>query len=123
MCEFLNCQTPNLVISLSDFLGLALSWRENYRSMSILPIIAKVIDITINNQLMNHLLQHKLLNIYQYCVPSQSDTILALTSIIGTSKSHCNNQQPTLAVYIDLTKAYDAVCHETLLKEIENGVF
>ena len=52
----------------------------NYRPISLLPIIGKIFDTIINQQLMQHLLQHNILHPHQYAFRPQSDTTAALLS-------------------------------------------
>ena len=70
----------------------------NYRPISLLPIIAKVFDILINNQLMTHLTQHNIISPTQYAFRPNSNTTMALRKIHRYKK----DKQPTLAIYIDL---------------------
>ena len=87
---------------------------ENYRPISLLPIIAKILDTIINQQLMDHLLKHKLISPTQYAFRPHSNTTLALQTIIGDIHRPKTLQKPTLALYIDLSKAYDTISHKKL---------
>eukprot|EP00733_Pompholyxophrys_punicea_P000418 Pompholyxophrys_punicea_v1_NODE_115_length_3387_cov_15.520108.p1 type:complete len:177 gc:universal NODE_115_length_3387_cov_15.520108:2484-1954(-) len=54
---------------------------QNYRPISIVPILATIIDSHINSQLITHLLQNNLLNPHQFAFRPNSDTTAALTTI------------------------------------------
>ena len=92
----------------------------NYRPISLLPIIAKILDTIINEQLMTHLLKHNILSRTQYAFRPDSNTTLALQAIIGDIQKHITKHKPVLGIYIDLSKAYDTIEHEKLLHKLEN---
>ena len=89
-----------------------------YRPISLLPILAKLLDTLINNQLMQHLTTQNIIYPTQYAFRPNSNTTLALQTIIDQLHRHIKQKQPTLAVYVDLSKAYDTVCHSKLLHKL-----
>ena len=91
-----------------------------YRPISLLPIIAKLLDTLINNQLMQHLTTHNIISPTQYAFRPNSNTTLALQTIIDQLLRHIKQKHPTLAVYIDLSKAYDTVSHSKLLHKLRH---
>ena len=91
----------------------------NYRPISLLPIIAKILDTIINNQIMQHLLTHNIISPTQYAFRPNSNTNLALQTIINNIHSMRNKHKPTLAIYVDLSKAYDTISHTKLLHKLE----
>ena len=93
---------------------------EFYRPISLLPIIAKLLDTLINNQLMTHLTKHNVISPTQYAFRPNSNTTLALQTIIDQLHTHVSHKHPTLAIYIDLSKAYDTVSHEKLLHKLRH---
>ena len=92
----------------------------NYRPISLLPIIAKLIDTLINNQLMEHLTEHNIISPTQYAFRPNSSTTLALQTILDNIHKHKSDKHPTLAIYIDLSKAYDTISHEKLLHKLRH---
>ena len=93
---------------------------ENYRPISLLPIIAKVFDKIINDQLMAHLIKHNIISPTQYAFRPNSSTTLALQTIIDNLHKNKLKGMPTLAIYIDLSKAYDTVSHAKLLHKLQH---
>jgi hypothetical protein len=93
---------------------------ENYRPISLLPIIAKLLDTIINNQLMDHLIEHNLISPTQYAFRPNSSTTLALQTIIDNIHKHISQHKPTLAIYVDLSKAYDTISHSKLLHKLRH---
>ena len=92
----------------------------NYRPISLLPIIAKVLDKLINNQLMDHLLEHDILSPTQYAFRPHSSTSMALQTILNNIITHVKQRHPTLAIYVDLSKAYDTISHTKLIDKLTN---
>ena len=93
---------------------------ENYRPISLLPIIAKLLDTIINEQLMHHLTKHNIISPTQYAFRPNSNCTLALQTIIDNISKNKNNHRPTLAIYVDLSKAYDTISHQKLIHKLQN---
>lgn len=94
---------------------------SNFRPISLLPIIAKIFDNLINQQIMNYLLSHNLISPTQYAFRPDSSTSIALQTIINDIERNRKSKQPTLAIYIDLSKAYDTVSHSKLLHKLKHN--
>jgi hypothetical protein len=92
----------------------------NYRPISLLPIIAKLLDTLLNNQIMDHLTKHNIISPTQYAFRPNSSTTLALETIIDNIHKCRHKRHPTLAIYVDLSKAYDTVSHTKLLHKLQN---
>jgi hypothetical protein len=94
----------------------------NFRPISLLPIIAKLLDTMINDQLMEHLLKTKQISPTQYAFRPGSDTTLALLKVLNDIHSSTDNspkRKPTIGFYIDLSKAYDTISHDKLIEKLE----
>lgn len=92
---------------------------SNYRPISLLPIIAKLLDKIINDQLMDYLLTHNLISPTQYAFRPNSSTTLALQAVLNDIHEKKKKHQPILAIYVDLSKAYDTVSHPKLLHKLK----
>jgi len=68
---------------------------------------------------MNHLVGHNIISPTQYAFRPHSSTTLALQTIIDKIMKHKSGRTPTLAIYIDLSKAYDTISHEKLIHKLE----
>jgi hypothetical protein len=93
---------------------------ENYRPISLLPIIAKLFDTLINKQIMHHITTHNVISSTQYAFRPNSNTTLALQTILDNIRRQTRTRKPILAIYIDLSKAYDTVEHEKLLYKLKH---
>ena len=59
-----------------------------YRPISLLPIIAKLIDKLINTQLMKHLVENNIISHTQYAFRPNSNTTMALQTILTDIHRH-----------------------------------
>jgi hypothetical protein len=83
----------------------------NYRPISLLPIIAKIFDTLITNNIISPT---------QYAFRPNSSTTLALQTILNKIHKHKSQRNPLLAIYVDLSKAYDTISHERLLHKLRH---
>jgi hypothetical protein len=93
----------------------------NYRPISLLPIVAKLFDTLINDQMMTHLTNNNIISPTQYAFRPNSSTTAALQTILNKIHKHKSTKQPLLAIYIDLSKAYDTIEHERLLHKLRHN--
>ena len=93
---------------------------NNYRPISVLPAMSKILEKLLNKRLTNYLRTFKLLSENQFgFIPGKSteDALRTLTeSIVKSldSKSKC------IGVFLDLAKAFDTVSIPKLLAKMEN---
>ena len=93
---------------------------ENYRPVSILPIFGKIFEKIIYNRLYTFLTANGVLHDEQFGFRKGHSTTHALhRSVINISKSLSNNRH-VLGIFIDLSKAFDTLDHNILLKKVEN---
>lgn len=92
---------------------------NNYRPISILPIMDKIITKLINNQLIRYILKHKILNSQQYGFRPKSNTS-TLYDLVTTAQNHLDEKQIVNIIFIDLQKAFDTVKRDLLLRKLWN---
>jgi hypothetical protein len=69
---------------------------------------------------MNYLLENKLISPTQYAFRPKSNTTTALQAIINNLHRQKQKNMPAIALYIDLSKAYDTVSHDKLIHKLRN---
>ena len=92
---------------------------SNYRPISVAPILAKILEKIVSNQLSSYLEANHLLHPHQgafRCGKSTSDILLLAVDHIVNSLD-CG--KVVCAAFLDLRKAYDSLDHCTLLQRIE----
>lgn len=92
---------------------------ENYRPISLTPMIDKIIEKHVNHQLLNYLQFNKLIFKRQYGFRQQSNTQTALFDIVNLIQQQLENKKEVCAVFIDLQKAFDSVSHDILLMKLK----
>ena len=91
---------------------------SNYRPISLLPSISKIFESVIYQQLMKYLLENKLLSSQQYGFRANHSTELAVLNLIDRLTYDLDNGKIPTNIYIDLSKAFDTLQHETLLNKL-----
>jgi hypothetical protein len=79
-----------------------------------------VFDILINKQLMTHLLTYDLISPHNFAFRPYSDCSLALQTIFDKISLNKKSGRPTLAIFLDLSKAYDTINHDILLHHLQH---
>ena len=89
----------------------------NYRPISLLSIVSKILEKIVATQLMNFLETNKLLANSQHGFRSNLSTETALMKVNEHIYNNIDIQKVSLLLLLDLSKAFDSVCHETLLRK------
>ena len=90
----------------------------NYRPISVLPCFSKILERIMYNRLYTYLMENNLLFEKQFGFRSGHSTEHALVELIDKIHDAFNNNCHTLGIFIDLSKAFDTVDHEILLKKL-----
>ena len=88
---------------------------SNYRPISILPTLSKILERAVHLQLYQYLITNNLLSNKQFGFRKGFSTTTALTSFADEVLLNMEQGKLCGAVFIDLTKAFDTVDHQIML--------
>lgn len=88
---------------------------DNYRPISILPVISKIAEKVVYHQPFNNLDANGLLSSCQSGCRKNFSTETAVTFFVDKIRRNMVNGFLTGAVFIDLKKAFDTIDHHILL--------
>ena len=90
----------------------------NYRPISVLPVISKVFEIVLQEQLTEYFVSNNLFAPQQYDFRKNSSTELAALELFDRLLNQMNNHKIPINFHIDLSKAFDSLQHDILLEKL-----
>ena len=91
---------------------------KNYRPVSNLPLLSKVVEKVIAGQLLQHLDRQNMLEPLQSAYRKHDSTEMVLLSVCTEINTALDNRQGTLLVLLDLSSAFDTIDHRILLNRL-----
>ena len=91
---------------------------DNYRPISILPTLSKIVEKRIFNQLMSNLSIEDILTPKQYGFRPASTTTDCLVDVIEEIPATLDKGDYAVSLFLDLSKAFDTVNHQFLLNTL-----
>jgi hypothetical protein len=98
--------------------SLDISQLSNYRPVSSLPFLSKIIEKAIAEQLTSHLDAVNGLDPHQSAYRSHHSCETAITYLLNSVFSAADKQRVTVLVLLDLTAAFDCVDHNILCEKL-----
>ena len=91
----------------------------NYRPISILPTIAKIVERVVYEQLFYFFTAHHLFSSNQHGFRSYHSTDTALLSVTDHVFTAMDRSKITLLCLLDCSKCFDVIPHDSLLRKLE----
>ena len=91
---------------------------DNYRPISILPTVSKLLERAVHHQLYQYLREHNILSPFQCGFWKCHSTEFAALSLADTIRRNMDQGMLTGAVFIEFQKVFDTVNHNLLLQKL-----
>lgn len=95
---------------------------SNYRPISNLPFLSKILEKAVAKQLCSFLHTNSTLEVFQSGFRPHHSTETALVKVLNDLLSSSDNGCISLLVLLDLSAAFDTIDHHTLINRLENLV-
>ena len=93
---------------------------ENYRPVSLLCIISKVLESIVTPQIIKHVISNKLASTQQHGFTKGKSTTTNLLEALNIWSEAMMHDIPIDILFLDYAKAFDSVPHERLLKQVQS---
>ena len=91
---------------------------NNYRPISVLPCFSKVLERVMYNRLYTFLIENNILYDKQFGFQKENSTQHAILQLTNQILQSFEQNKFTIGVFIDLSKAFDTVDHNILLRKL-----
>ena len=92
---------------------------DSYRPISLLSSMSKLFEKVVYNQLFTYFQKNRLLYNGQYGFGMNHSTELAAIELVDRILKDIDNKKIPLAIYMDLSKAFDTLDHNILIKKLQ----
>ena len=96
---------------------------SNYRPISLLALISKILEKIAHEEMIDYLTQHNVLYKYHSGFRTKHSTDLCLLYLSGKISKSFDNGFFTGMILIDLQKAFDTIDHNILLEKLKAAGF
>ena len=93
---------------------------KNHCPVSLFSVVSKVFEKLVNNRIVDHLENCGLFSDFQYCFRSSRSTADLLTVVSDRTARAFNRSGAIQAVALDISEAFDRVCHAALLLKLKS---
>lgn len=93
---------------------------DNYRPISLLCILSKILEKVVNKRLVDFLGKYNLLSDKQFGFRKGKSTSDAIGLLTDTVSAHLDNRKRCIGVFLDLQKAFDTVSVPLLIRKLES---
>lgn len=92
---------------------------DSYRPISLLPGFSKIFELAMSDRLLNFLSESNIFNPCQHGFLKDKSTQTAIFDFIKYIIDHIEDGDLVLGMFLDLSKAYDCLDREILIKKLE----
>jgi hypothetical protein len=93
---------------------------SNYRPISLLSVFSKVLERLMYNRMIEFIELYDILYTHQFGFRKKHSTSLALTVLSDRITKSFENNEVTLGVFLDFSKAFDTIDHTILFKKLDH---
>ncbi|KAI5637383.1 reverse transcriptase (RNA-dependent DNA polymerase) domain-containing protein [Phthorimaea operculella] len=93
---------------------------ENYRPITLVPILSKIFEKAMKLRLLNFFAKFKVIKPEHFGFQPHKSTTLAMFHLVREIVQHINANKRITTVFFDMTRAFDFVSHDLLLLKLEN---
>ena len=93
---------------------------ENYRPVSLLSIICKVLERLITNQIVQHIMENELSCHQQHGFTKGKSTTTNLLEALNFWSEAMMHKIPVDVLFLDYSKAFDTVPHKRLIQQVKS---
>ena len=119
--SFVNCKFPDalkVAKVVPIFKKGAKENPANYRPISVLPLISKILEKAVNNRLVNYFNKHDLFYKHQYGFRKRHSAKLSLINLLSRLTSQIDQGNSTIGIFLDFSKAFDTIEHKILIAKL-----
>ena len=93
---------------------------SNYRPISILPVLSKILEKIIYKRLADFFTVNNVLNEAQFGFRQSHSTIQAVQTAVNSIVNTMNTSSYCMGIFIDFSKAFDTIRHDILLHKLKH---
>lgn len=93
---------------------------NNYRPITLVPVISKIFERIMYDRIYNFLNKHNIFNENQFGFRKGASTSQACFTLVKAVTECLNEKRRIVAIFLDMSKAFDYVNHEQLLQKLYN---
>jgi hypothetical protein len=91
---------------------------KNYRPISLLPSFSKILEQIIHTRMISYLNKQSTLHSSQHGFRINHSTMTAVIDVLESITSALNNKFFSIALFVDVSKAFDSIDHRLLLSKL-----